>query len=71
MIYLLLFYFMCMGVSPEFMSIHHVQRPEESVGLPGSEVTDVCEWPCGHWALNTGPPGEKPVLLATEPSLYH
>ena len=36
---------------------------------PGTGVTDGCEPPCGCWELNPGPIEEKPVLLATEPSL--
>lgn len=31
-------------------------RPEESLGSPGTEVTDSSESPCGGWELNLGPP---------------
>jgi hypothetical protein len=29
--------------------------PCESVGSPGTGVTDGCELPCGFWELNQGP----------------
>ena len=51
---------MCMNVFPACMYVHHgcawcLQRPEEGVRLPGTEVTDGCELPHGSWKLNFSP----------------
>ena len=32
-------------------------------------ITDGCESSCGCWELNSGPLGEQPGLLTSEPSL--
>jgi hypothetical protein len=42
---------------------------EESTRFHGTTVVDGCEPPCGCWELNSGPLGEQPVLLTTEPPL--
>jgi hypothetical protein len=31
-----------------------MQRPEEDVKPPGTEVTDVVKLPCGYWESNPG-----------------
>ena len=41
----------------------------ESVGSPGTGVTDSCELPCGYWELNLGPLEEQLEFLTAEPSL--
>lgn len=42
---------------------------EESMGFPGSGVTDRYELTFGFWEQNTGPLEEQPVYLTTETSL--
>ena len=59
-------HFMCMSVLPTFLSVCHgcawcPQRPEESTGSPGTEVTDGCECPVGA--------GNKPGPLQKQPAL--
>lgn len=44
-------------------------KPEEGVGSPGTGGPDAYELLCRSWELNTGPLGEQPVLVTTEPSL--
>lgn len=44
-------------------------RPEEGIGLPGSEVTNSREPPCGFWGSKPGPLQEPPMLLTPELSI--
>lgn len=44
-------------------------RPEEGMGSLGTGVRDVCEPPCGCWALNASPVLEHRLLFPAEPSL--
>ena len=46
-----------------------VQRAEEGIRCPRTEVADGCELPCWCQELNPSPLQEQPVLLTTEPSL--
>ncbi|CAO2634374.1 E3 ubiquitin-protein ligase NEDD4, partial [Lemmus lemmus] len=46
-----------------------LDKTEEGVGSPGSEVTDGCEPPCGCWELNPGSLEEDHLLLSDEPYL--
>ncbi|XP_060240758.1 E3 ubiquitin-protein ligase NEDD4 isoform X1 [Meriones unguiculatus] len=46
-----------------------LDKQEDGVGSPGSEVTDGCEPPCGCWELNPGSLEEEHVLFTTEPCL--
>lgn len=41
-------------------------RPEESIGRPGTGVTDGCGSPCVCWELSLYPLEGQPVLLITE-----
>lgn len=48
-----------MIVLPACMHVYHVcawylQRPEEGVRSPGTEVIDSCKPPCGCWELSLG-----------------
>ena len=48
---------LCMSVSPECMYANHIhtwnlQRSEDSVRSPETEVTDACEPLCVCWELN-------------------
>lgn len=49
---------MGMSVLSACMFMHHVdvscllQRPEEGVGFPGTELADSYESPHGYWKLN-------------------
>ena len=49
------------SVLPVFMPVSQERAPDL--------ITDACEPPCGCWELNSGPLGEQPVLLTSEPSL--
>jgi hypothetical protein len=67
------------------MSVYHVRawclrRPEESLGFPGTAVTDACESPCdvadaresqdpGSPLIEPGSSGGTARDLTTEPSL--
>ncbi|XP_038177019.1 E3 ubiquitin-protein ligase NEDD4 isoform X7 [Arvicola amphibius] len=46
-----------------------LDKTEEGVGSPGSEVTDSCEPPCGCWELNPGSLEEDHLLLSDDPYL--
>lgn len=54
-----------MGVYVCHMSAWYPQTPEEGIGPPQSEVTDICELP---WELKMGPL-EEYLVLFTESSL--
>jgi len=43
-----------------------LRSAEDDVGSPTSEVTAICEVPCGCWKLNSGLPMSNRWLLATE-----
>jgi len=64
---------MCTGVFSS-MHVYHARaqcppRPEEGTGTPGTGVADGCEASGRCWEANLGPPQERHVLLATEPSV--
>ena len=70
---LFLKYFMCVNVLPECVSVHHLhawtlQRTEDSIRSPESEVTVSCEAPCWCWESNSGPWEEQQVFLTSETS---
>lgn len=57
-------------------SVHRVlawclQKPEEGIGSPETEVMVGCELPCAFWELNLAPLEEQSVSLTTEPSLRY
>lgn len=49
--------------------MQYLQRPEEGILLPGTEVTEGREPLCGCWQQTLGPLVEQPEFLNTEPSL--
>ena len=45
-------YFMCMGVLPSYLTVHHFQVPveeEKGTEYPGIGVPGGCVLPCGCW----------------------
>lgn len=73
-VYLQVCYFVCMGIWPACMNVHHVDvwclhRSEEGMQFLGTRVTDGGEPQSGCWELNLSVPQESQVLLTTEPSL--
>lgn len=67
----LYFYFICVGILPVCISVHHMHalcpwRSEDGIESSGTGLTDGCDPPCGCWELNTDPLEEKPVLLTPE-----
>lgn len=48
--------------------IQYLQRPDEGVKLPRTEVTDGCKPSYGAWDLNPSSPEEQSALLTNEPS---
>lgn len=58
-------YFMCMGVLPGCMCVHHMcarypRGPEKNIRLPGTWVTDGYLLQCGCWESNPGSLEEQP-----------
>jgi hypothetical protein len=47
-----------------------LQRPEEGIGAPGSEVTSSGEPLCGFWEPNLDPLQELQMLLTPESSFH-
>ena len=64
------FIFMCF---PACLSVHHsmqyMQRSQESIWSPGTEVTGACKLPCRCWEPYLEPLQEQLVLLTAEQSL--
>lgn len=68
------FYFPCMNVLSACVYALHAcggvpQRPEESIGNPGTIVTGICELPCGCWKTNMGLLQEQQTFLANDISV--
>lgn len=69
----LFLYFTCMSVwlcvCLYTMLIQGLQRQEEDVGSPRTEIAGICEPVFGWWELNVGPLKEQQVPLALKPSI--
>lgn len=69
-IVLIYVYFICMGVLPACMSVHHMHTVStEAIKSSQAGVTDGREPLCGCWESNPVPLEDQPGLLVTEPSL--
>lgn len=52
-IYSICFYFMCVGVLPTGVSVHHLHVvPMKTLVTPGIQVTNRCTAPYGCWESN-------------------
>lgn len=74
MLKIIVLYFTCISVLPPCVYVYHVcawylQRSEEDIKSPGTEVMVSWEVPHGFWEPNLRPLQEQLVLRNTGPSL--
>lgn len=62
---LMLSLFVCTGVLPACIYVHHVCAVAVGARRVHQVVMDVCELLCGHWELNLCPMQDQQVLSST------
>lgn len=69
-----LFYSICIGILPSYISVHHMHarclwRVGEGIGSPETEITDSWEPLYVYWESNPGPPEKQSMIFTAELSL--
>lgn len=59
----ILLIFTCVSVLPACLHGCLVTKETRSIRIPGNDIMDCGEPPCGYWEPNPGPPQEQNVLL--------